>query len=90
MEKLRTFIAVVVGLVGFLAGFGVGDTFYSVCYTSGTSTMILVSVCAFLALVLGTSAWKLRKEMFSYVVLLATSGTAGVSAGLAVIAFILD
>ena len=76
------------GVVG-LAGFDASDSIYGFCDTSVTRA-VFVPWGAFLALVLGISAWKLRKEIFGYVMLLATAGIAGAVSRLALIALILD
>ncbi|MYA70384.1 MAG: hypothetical protein F4148_15295 [Caldilineaceae bacterium SB0675_bin_29] len=89
MVEWRVIGAVVVALAGFYAGFYTSSSIYGSCYTNVTRT-VFVPWGVFLALVLATSAWKLRKEIFGYVILLATAGISGAILSLALIAFILD
>ena len=82
--------AVVVALAGFYAGFFyISSSIYGFCNTNVTRT-VFVPWGVFLALVLATSAWKLRKEIFGYVILLATAGISGAILPMALMAFIFD
>lgn len=89
-ERLALCIAVIIAVVGFFRGAWLYSMSDAILALQGTVAAVLILLCAPLSLYLGIATWRRKKGVLSYVILVATSGIAGVALGLSLMFWVLD
>ena len=90
MKALLIFITTIVFFVGFFWGGALYSMSNAILALQGTFVAVLILVGGPLCFYLGVETWKRKQGVLSYVILVATSGIAGVALGLSLMFWVLD